>query len=100
MKLPAKVTISGIDYKVVKNPNRDGAHVNDETLTIEIGTFGGEALNNFLHETIEAILRDNRLRYRNGYADTGSTGYIFVFTHKEFNNIIPQIATAIKEILK
>lgn len=100
MRLPSKVTICGVEYKIVMNHNRDGAHVDNKNLLLEIGTFNGQALNNFLHEIIEVILRDNLLRYRNCYINSGDVDYMFVFDHKDFSNIIPQIATAIKGILK
>ena len=101
MRLPAKVTIYGKEYKVVKDPTRNGARVCESTNVIEIGTLEkGRILNNFLHEVIELIFVENFCRYDNHYAIPGDKDIVFVFDHRDLENIVPQIAVAIKGILK
>lgn len=101
MRLPKKVLIYGKEYTVVKDPSRNGACVYEKDNIIEIGTLEkGRILNNFLHEVIELILVENFCRYDNHYTCPRDKDMVFVFDHRDFENIVPQIAIAIKGILK
>ena len=101
MRLPKTVTIYGKEYRIVKIPIRNGACVNEVKNEIEIGTLEkGRILNNFLHELIELILVENFCRYDNHYTNPKDSDNVFVFNHRDFENIIPQIALALKDIIK
>lgn len=101
MKLPKTVMIYGKPYTIKKDRTRNGAHVNQRKCEIIIGTsdkYG--VLENFVHEVIEQILVDNHHRYDNHHCYPANKDMFFVFTHNEFENVIPQIIVALKDILK
>lgn len=101
MNLPKTVTIYGKDWKVIKDPKSNGGCFDGSDNTIEIGTrCKGDVLQFFLHEVIEAVLTSNLLRYRGPHNPAENGDYIFVFTHKDLENLTPQIALALKGILK
>ena len=101
MKLPKTVTIYGKQYTVEKDRTRNGACVLSDTSEIVIGTAEkGRVLINFLHEVIEEILVENHHRYENHHLRPDRGDLVFVFNHQDFENIVPQIALAIKGIIK
>ena len=101
MKLPKTVTIYGKEWKVTKDPKRGGGSSASSVPEIRIGTkYKSSMLENFLHEVIEAILMENLLRLQKPHTGNDNGDYIFVLTHEQFENIIPQIALALKDIIK
>jgi len=99
IELPKSVHIYGMDFPVKLNPKHNGGSINYEC--IEIGTdTPGLILQTFLHEVIEGILDVNGLRYQSTDHDNGNDDIMFIFSHKDFENIVPQIVTAIKDIIK
>jgi len=98
MKLPKTVKINDQVWKIIKDSKMNGGCFGDGE--IEIGTKEKrKVLSNFLHEVIEAVLTENFLRYSAPHSPVCNGDYMFVFNHKEFENIIPQIALAIKGII-
>lgn len=101
MRLPRTVTIYGKQYVLKKDKTRNGACVFWETNEIIIGTAEKQnVLTNFLHEVIEQILVENHHRYENHHIQAQRGDLVFVFNHQEFENLIPQVALAIKGILR
>ncbi len=101
MKLPKTVMIYGRLFTVRKDRTRNGAHVDSKKCEIVIGTSDKHCtLENFLHEVIEQILTVNHHRYENHHCCPENRDMFFVFNHNELENIIPQIAIALKDILK
>jgi len=99
MKLPRTVCIYGKTRKVVRNPKSGGGWFDEEV--IEIGTkYKARIPEIFIHEVIELVLAESCLRYATANNPTENGDYIFVCNHKEFTNLVPQIALALKDVLK
>ena len=100
MKLPKTVNICGKICRVVQNPEDGGGSFSLSDYTIRIGTrYKQDIINSFFHEVIEGVLSERLMRYRS-YPDIVNDGIIFCFTHKEFENCIADIVTALEGVLK
>ncbi len=62
MKLPKTVNIYGKTWKVIRDPKSNGGCFGNNEIEVGIRE-KSRVLNIFLHETIEAILTENFLRY-------------------------------------
>lgn len=101
MRLPKTVTIYGKQYKIIKDPTRNGASVAFDKDEITIGTIEkGNIINNLFHEVIELLLAENHHRYENHHLQPDRNDIIFIFNHTEFENLIPQIVFALKDVIK
>ena len=102
MKLPGKVIIYGREWKVVKDPKSNGGNsVTAPRPEIHVGTKEKSRIPEiFLHEVIESILMDNCLRFRAPHVNSDNGDYVFIFNHQQFENIVPQIVLALKDVLE
>jgi NADH:ubiquinone oxidoreductase subunit F (NADH-binding) len=99
MQLPKKILLCGNTYKIKYNKKHDGGSWNGNE--IEVGTLDKkQILENLLHEIIEAIFAIRDMRYIRQVDEPGNDDYIFVFTHKEFQLAVKDIAAALKKIIK
>ena len=99
MKYPKSVIIGGRDWTVKYKPKESGGSYDAGKSEIVVGTkHKKDILDIFLHETIEAILGERCHKY-NIY-NTGNEKLLFSFDHAEFNNLIPDIKVALKDIIK
>ena len=97
MKLPKKINICGIEHKVITTKERFAGEWDREKRTIKIGTgIEGDILENFLHEVIEAITSIRDLRYALEKEETSNEDYRFSFNHKEFEQMVKDVAAALK----
>ncbi len=101
MKLPKTVFIAGQEWKVKLDPNLGGGHFEGGKAAITIGTkYPHNILNTFLHEIMEATLSKRNLRYVLGYDQPTNGDYRFIFNHREFENVIKDIAFSLKGFFK
>ena len=98
MKLPAKVMISGVEYKVKTSANYAGGSFSGVSNEIEVGAkFPNDVSMIFLHEVMEAILTERNHRYKI-YEQPTNEKLLFSFDHAEWVNIVKDIAHALKGI--
>ena len=96
MKLPGSVIIAGQEWKIKTNKASGGSFRCDNGV-ITIGTeYPADVAETFLHEVLEALLTMRGCRYR----APEDVDYLFNFTHREFNNLMYDLALALKDVLK
>ena len=102
MKLPKKVTIRGREVQVLTNKNELGGFWSSGKNRIGVGTKNPSMVTEFfLHEVLESVFTENNLRFQvSGHDPSDNGDYIFVMTHAQFETIVPQIAVALKDVLK
>ena len=102
MKLPKTVFIVGREWKVVEKKKNSGASFNTGKATLFIGTSWekGQTQINFLHEILEAIMTERMHRYKLPYISDDNGNYIYVMKHEEMNQVVADLALALKDVLK
>ncbi len=99
MRLPKTVQISGKTYTVVKKPKKWGGTCQTGSQTIGVGTAKNQnaerIFNNFIHEVLEAITLERKLRY-----EAADDEMVFVMTHKQFDDYARDFATAIRPMVR
>jgi len=99
MKLPKKVTIAGQEW-IVETQKEPGASFDAGKCLITIGTkYLQDVPMLFLHEVFEAILMMRGVRYYTHDSDQ-VTDYLFNFSHHEFDNMMYDLALALKDVLQ
>lgn len=97
MKLPKKVNICGVDYSVIQDKKDGGGEFSAAKYQIKIGTKWPKHVPNiFLHEIIECIITERCQRWR--MYDGTNEKMLFCFNHAEFENIVMDIASALKGV--
>jgi len=101
MKIPKKVIIGGQEWKVKSNNKYSGGRFWSDKLLLEVGTGNpSNVVPIFLHEVIEAILSCRDCRYEQYGGMDGNENFLFNFDHKEFIQIVNDIALALKDFLR
>lgn len=99
MKFPKTVQISGKAYTVKKNDKRWGGRIRTGSQEIVVGTEKDQTshriLNNFIHEILEGVTLERKLRY-----EAADDEIMFVMTHKQFDDFAKDVATAIRPLIK
>lgn len=99
MRLPKKVQISGKTYNVRANPKKWGGRCRTGKQEIGVGTAknqsGERILTNYIHEVLEAVTLERKLRY-----EASDDEIVFVMTHKQFENFAEDVTTALRPIIK
>ena len=99
MKLPKTISLAGVDYKVVTNPNGNGGSVDLWKHVIVIGTeVPADVPEVLAHEILEALLTIRNLRYALEREKTDNGDYLFSFSHKEYEGIAKDLAAALKGV--
>lgn len=98
MKLPKTVVISGRTYTVSKNSKSYGSSGETGKRTISIGTkwkSDEHEFDTFLHEVVELVCCERKCHY------TAADDTIAItMNHREFTEVITDVATAIKPMLR
>jgi hypothetical protein len=93
-----KIPIAGVEWEVHTN-DLYGGGFDSSIPALVIGKAMPKMIPTiFLHEVIESILTERGLRYKMNQ-DGGNGDIIFVFNHKEFDNIVRDIALALDGLL-
>ena len=99
MKLPHHILICGVQHKLKTSAKHNGGSYDEATKTIEIGTeFPEDVPENLLHEVIEASAAVRDLRYALEKAELTNDHYRFVMSHKEFEQLVKDVAASLKGI--
>lgn len=100
MKNKKTIIISGKTYKI-KYENFNGGYFSERKQEIGIGKCENEEIRYeiLLHEIIECLLTEMRLRYKKFDKDDTS-GILFSFNHNEFIEFIVQLRYTLKDYLK
>lgn len=97
MKLPKTISICGVTHKLITNPKHNGGTWDSTKKTIEIGTLcPAEVPEILLHEIIEASLSTRDVRFALEREDVENGDLIFVFNHKDFEQVIKDVACSLK----
>ncbi len=98
MRLPKTVNICGKTYTVHGNKKEWGGCCCTGSQTIGIGTAKNQSshrkFTNLIHEVLEAIALERRLRY-----EASDEESVFVMTHKQFDDYARDVATALKPMV-
>lgn len=100
MRLPRKITISGREYVVRRDPSR-GTGYGRGRLDIGVITIGStgdpeQAFETFAHEVMEVAMLEQDLRYnRNGTND-----FMYQMTHTEFDGFAKSVSRALRPMIK
>lgn len=90
-----KIKILGKEWTIKYEKSRSGGEFWGDKFEIIVGTKYPKDIPDILyHEIIEAILTERGLRY-NRYSQAANSGYMFVFDHKEFENLIVDISSVL-----
>jgi len=100
MKLPKKLFICGREWTITTTKKHGGGYFWGHEGKIEIGLRDKKRiLEIFLHEIIETIITERSCRY-SLYEESENGDYLFSFNHKEFENIIKDITSILKDFIK
>lgn len=95
--IPSSVLICGAEWDIKLNPKEGRGWFNGAKFEIGIGTKHSKDVPMiFLHEVIEAIITDRGHRYKI-FHETNEK-LLFSFNHAEFENIVRDIALALRDV--
>jgi len=98
IKRPKKIVIGGKEWRISYDSKKSGGSFQTSDYTIKIGTkYKQDIIEVFLHEVIEAALSNRMFRWP--MWDNTNNRMIFVFDHNQFEEIIKDLAYALKPIL-
>ncbi len=93
-RFPKTVNICGKTYSVKTDKSRWGGRVQTGSQQIVVGTSRDQSaqriFTTYIHEVIEAVTLERKLRY-----ESSDDEIMFVMTHKQFDNSVKDVATAI-----
>ena len=99
MRLPKTVQISGKTYTVHGAKNSWGGSCSTGSQKITVGTARNTTrhrrLTSLVHEILEAVFLERRLRFESADDDV-----VFVMNHKQFSDYAMDVTTAIEPMLK
>ena len=96
LKIPKSIYLSGKLWRVVTNNKEGGGWFDGGKATISIGTkYPQDVEDIFIHEILEAILVERKYRYQLSRNRCDNGDLIFIFNHKEFENICADLAFAL-----
>ena len=103
MRLPRTVLICGKTWKVKKDSSvHCGGHFNGTQQEIVVGSNQSDegVFEVFLHEVCEAVLTERMHRYGLPYEGFENGNQMFVFNHAQFENVVKDIAMALRKLIK
>ncbi len=104
MRLPKKVRINNIPFKVIRDKKLCGARFSYKNATITIGAKNladCEVLEHYIHEvaeisSVERGFRSSMCKQRNGSANE----YVFCGGHDKFTDVMTDVGIAIADMMK
>lgn len=101
MRLPKKVQINGKEFAVRCDRKNVASHFHYRERDIIIGSFHKDSkFANFLHEIAEISCVERGIRHVCDREKGGNADYLFCGNHSQFTDMIRDITTAIKLMLK
>ncbi len=102
MRLPKKIRINNIPFKVEKNKKSFGSSFSYAKSQMVIGTKGDsrEVLEGFLHEVAEASAIERGLRAEKCKPEGGEKQYVFCGSHNNFRDMITDISCIVGDLMK
>lgn len=102
LKLPKKITIGDVVWKVKYNKKEAGGSFGYEDHTINIGTKHlknqpSRVLSVIIHELMEIICIENDTRYDKRHAEMD---FIFVYDHQQHTDIVSRLSGLLNEFIK
>lgn len=99
MKIPKKIFICGAEWRIIQTNKKIGGFFRSKDKFIKVNV-GSKYINEiFLHEILEAIMANRGLRY-DKYGLELQEDFKFVFSHAEFEQMVRDVAMALKDMLK
>ncbi len=98
MRLPKTVNISGKTYTIAKNKKKWSSRGQTANRQIVIGTKWNSdehELDSFLHEVFELVCCERHTHYM-----AGDDNVRIVMSHREFTDVITDVAVAIRPMIK
>lgn len=102
MRLPKKVLINNIPFKVIRDKKHFGGHFSYKKSSITVGSKGKprETLENFIHEVAEISAVERGMRGTK-CKPTGKTDeFIFHGSHREFQDVVTDVSRIIGDLMK
>ena len=102
MRLPKKVRINNIPFKVTRNGKSFGSNFSYNKGLISIGSKGKprEALEGFLHEVAEISMVERGMRATKCKPQDKANEYVFHGSHREFQDVITDISSIVGDMMK
>ena len=102
MRLPKRVRINNIPFKVQRNKKSFGSSFSYNKGLILVGTKGKprEALEGFLHEVAEISMVERGMRASKCKPQDKSNEYVFHGSHKDFQDVLTDVSSIVGDIMK
>lgn len=103
MRLPRKVRINNIPFKVVRDKTSAGCSFSYDKLLIEVGTkcnSSREMLTGLLHEVAEISAVERGVRNSKCRPQATAHEYVFHASHKDFSDMVSDISGVVGDMMK
>lgn len=102
MRLPKKIRINNIPFRVVKDKTCFGASFSYRKALMTIGTKGDsrEVLENFLHEVAEASAIERGIRSVRSKPSGEENEYMFSGSHNDFRDMMTDVSVIVGDLMK
>ena len=102
MRLPKKIRINNIPFKVVKDKRKYGASFSYKKSLMVIGSKGDtrETLENFIHEIAEVSSVERGLRCEKSKSSCDVNEYVFCGSHNDFRDMITDVSNIVADLMK
>ncbi len=102
MRLPKKVRINNIPFKVQRNRKSFSSSFSYRKALITVGSKGAprEALEGFLHEVAEICMVERGMRASKCKPQDKSNEYVFHGSHKDFQDVITDVSSIVGDMMK
>ena len=102
MRLPKKVRINNIPFKVIRNRKSFGSNFSYKKSLISVGSKGKprEALEGFLHGVAEISMVERGMRAAKCKPQDQANEYVFHGSHREFQDAITDISGIVGDMMK
>lgn len=99
MRIPEKISICGVSYRVKQDPTIAGGSFDTCKAEIVIGTAVKHDIpDTLLHEIIECVYSIRNMRYTKQVPDPDNGDYVFHYDHEAHHHAVADIAAALKGI--
>lgn len=102
MRLPKKVRINNITFRVMQNKKSFGSSFSYIKALITVGSKGTprEALEGFLHEVAEISTVERGMRASKCKTQYKSDEYVFHGSHRDFQDVMTDVSGIVGDMMK
>jgi len=102
MRLPKKVRINNIPFKVIRNRKSFGSSFSYRKTLITVGSKGKprEILEGFLHEVAEISMVERGMRAAKCKPQYKSNEYVFHGSHRDFQDVLTDVSGIVGDMMK